>query len=241
MPASELKKNNKMKKNDILFILFFIALFLPFFLSKELFSFYESFNKEHGMITSFIKFAILATIGEMIGLRIKSGVYNYRGFGIITRAIVWGFLGLTIKMAFVLYASGVPVLIEYLGVDNAVVSLKGAFTTTKLLTAFSISVLINITYAPVMMTFHKITDTHIISNKGTIAGFFKPIKFSEIMINLNWSVQWNFVFKKTIPFFWIPAQTITFILPVEYQILFAALLGIALGVILAIASIKAKN
>ncbi len=242
MPASESKKLNRtMKRNDIFFILFVIALFLPFFLSKDLFDFYNSFNKEHGLIMSFIKFAILATMGEMIGLRIKSGVYNHKGFGILPRAIVWGFLGLTIKMAFVVFASGVPVFLEYLGIKDAIIAMKGDFTYTKLLTAFSISTLMNITYAPVMMTFHKITDIHIINKKGTVLGLFKPIKFSEIFTNMNWSVQWNFVFKKTIPFFWIPAHTITFILPPEYQVLFAALLGIALGIILAIASIKSKK
>jgi hypothetical protein len=87
-----------------------------------------------------------------------------------------------------------------------------------------------------MMTFHKVTDTHIINNGGTLSGFLKPIKFGEIITNLNWNVQWNFVFKKTIPFFWIPAHTITFLLPAEFQVLFAALLGIVLGVLLAISS-----
>jgi len=53
-------------------------------------------------------------------------------------------------------------------------------------------------------------------------------------------VQWNFVFKKTIPFFWYPAHTITFLLPVDYQVLFAAILGIALGTILAMASLKGR-
>jgi hypothetical protein len=42
------------------------------------------------------------------------------------------------------------------------------------------------------------------------------------------------VFKKTIPFFWYPAHTITFLLPSEQRVLFAALLGIALGVLLAL-------
>ena len=91
------------------------------------------------------------------------------------------------------------------------------------------------------MTLHKITDTHIIKNGGTLAGFFKKIQFGEIMINLDWSVQWNFVFKRTIPFFWIPAHTITFLLPSEYQVLFAAILGIVLGILLAIASLKSSK
>ena len=225
-----------MKKKDFIFILIFILSFLPFFLSKELLEFYKAFNHDHGMITSFIKFAILATLGEVIGLRIKTGSYYYPGFGILPRALVWGFIGITIKIAFIIFATGTPVLLEYLGLNGATTALTGKISGEKMMVAFCTSVAMNLVYAPVMMTFHKITDTHIIANGGTIKGFFSPVHFSEIFINLNWNVQWNFVFKKTIPFFWIPAHTITFLLPADYQVLFAAVLGIALGSILAFAN-----
>lgn len=45
-------------------------------------------------------------------------------------------------------------------------------------------------------------------------------------------------FKKTIPFFWFPAHTITFLLPGDARVLFAALLGVVLGIFLAIAARK---
>jgi hypothetical protein len=61
------------------------------------------------------------------------------------------------------------------------------------------------------------------------------------MVNMDWAVQWNFVLKKTIPLFWIPAQTITFLLPPEVQILFAALLGVVLGILMAVAAILGKK
>ncbi len=230
-----------MKKQDLIFIICFIALFLPFFISETVFNFYDTFNKDHGMLTSFVKFAVLATMGESIGLRIRNGVYNKKGFGLIPRAIVWGFLGLTIKMSFVIFASGTPKFLAYLGFNNAIEAMQGSFSEIKLLVAFSISAAMNVIYAPVMMTLHKITDTHILNNGGTIKGLFRRIKFGEIMCSLDWSVQWNFVFKKTIPFFWIPAHTITFLLPVQYQVLFAAILGIVLGVLLAMASLKSSN
>lgn len=230
-----------MKKQDLIFLTFCLGLFLPFFISSELYSFYNSFNSEHGMIMSFIKFAILATMGEAIGLRIRTGSYNQKGFGLIPRAIVWGFLGLTIKLAFVIFGVGAPAFLKYMGVEGISEAMKGDFSAVKLLGSFTISATINIIYAPVMMTFHKITDTHIVNNGGTVAGLFTPIKFKEIFKNLNWEVQWNFVIKKTIPFFWIPAHTITFILPADMQVLFAALLGIALGVLLALASMKSAN
>lgn len=230
-----------MKKQDIIFIVCFILFFMPFFVSDNVFNYYEQFNLQHGMIMSFVKFAILATLGESIGLRIRNGVYNKKGFGLLPRAIVWGFLGLTIKLAFVIFATGTPKFLAYLGFHGAIEAMKGSLSGIKLLVAFSISATMNLIYAPVMMTLHKITDTHITNNGGTVAGFFRKIKFGEIMVNMDWSVQWNFVFKKTIPFFWIPAHTITFLLPTQYQVLFAAILGIVLGILLAIASLKSAK
>ncbi len=192
------------------------------------------FNKEHGMIMSFFKFALLATLGEIIALRIRTGNYNEPGFGIIPRMIVWGFLGLAINIAFQIFSTGGPVFLAYLGLISAPETMKGGFSFLKLLDAFTISTTMNLTFAPVMMTFHKITDTHIIKTGGTVSGLFSPIPFAAIFKNMNWDVMWNFIFKKTIPFFWIPAHTITFLLPAEFRVLFAALLGIALGLILTI-------
>ncbi|HRS53281.1 MAG TPA: hypothetical protein P5250_01065 [Bacteroidales bacterium] len=230
-----------MKKFDFLVLFCVVVVFIPFFTSNEIYNFYVTFNKDYPLIISFIKFAILATFGEALGLRIKTGQYNQKGFGLLPRAIVWGFIGITISIAFKIFYVGVPAFLEDIGLSNMSQVMKGPFTFKKLLGAFSISVAINIIYAPVMMTFHKITDTHIINNKGTLKGFFSKVNFEEIICNLNWKVQWNFVFLKTIPFFWIPAHTITFVLPPEYQVLSAALLSIVLGVILAIAAQKSKK
>ncbi|PLX11476.1 MAG: hypothetical protein C0598_08060 [Marinilabiliales bacterium] len=224
-----------MKKQDYIFIAIVLVIFLPFFIWEGMMDFYINFNKQHGIITSFIKFAILATGGELIGLRIKTGKYYKKGFGIFPRMIVWGFLGISIKIAFIIFASGTPIFLNYMGFNNSAEILHANFSMEKLFISFCISLFLNIIFAPIMMTFHKITDIHIINNGGTLKGFFTPIKFREIFVNLNWDIQWNFVFKKTIPLFWIPAHTITFLLPADFQVLFAALLGIALGVILAIA------
>ena len=225
-------------RKDLFFLLGITAFFLPFFLFNKLFETYYQFNLEHGLLMSFIKFFILATLGEVIGLRIKTGRYYYRGFGLIPRAIVWGFLGMTIYMAFAIFAAGTPVFLEKIGFEDAGGILNSALSWKKVLVSFSIATALNLFYAPVMMTFHKITDIHILENGGTIRGFLKPIQFARIFKEINWDVQWDFVFKRTIPLFWIPAQTITFLLPEEYRVLFAAFLGIVLGVLLAIAALK---
>jgi len=228
-----------MKKNDLIFLSGILAVAALFIFVSPVTGWYMQYNKEHGMIMSFFKFALLATLGEVIALRIKTGFYNEPGFGIMPRMIVWGFLGLTINIAFQIFSTGGPAFLAYLGLINAPEAMKGGFSLLKLLDAFTISVTMNLTFAPVMMIFHKITDTHIIKTGGTIGGLLSPIPFASIFRNMNWDVMWNFIFKKTIPFFWIPAHTITFLLPAEFRVLFAAVLGIALGLILAIGSQKA--
>ena len=225
-------------RNDLLFAGALLCFFLPFFLFKSLFEAYYQFNLEHGLFMSFFKFAILATLGEVIGLRIKTGRYHQQGFGLIPRALVWGFLGMTIYMAFAIFAAGTPVLLEKVGLEDASAVLHTGLRWRKVLVSFSISTALNLFYAPVLMTFHKITDMHILENGGTLRGFFRPVDFARIFKEINWKVQWNFVFKRTIPLFWIPAQTITFLLPEEFRVLFAAFLGIVLGVLLAIAALR---
>lgn len=234
---------SSMKKvqRDLVFIMGVILCFLPFFMSDLVYQTYEHLNLQHPLLMSFVKFAILATLGEVIGLRIKTGSYASKGFGILPRAIVWGFLGITIKVAFVVFASGVPIFLEKMGIKGVVSAMNGDFTASKLLAAFSISAFMNLVYAPVMMTLHRITDTHIIQHGGKVSALFKAIKFDDILQNMDWKMQWNFVFKKTIPFFWIPAHTITFLMAPEYRVLFAALLGIVLGVLLAIAGLRSKD
>jgi hypothetical protein len=227
-----------MKSKDILFASAAICLFIPFIIFPSALNFYKQINTDHAMGLSFIKFAILATMGEVIGLRIKTGYYNQPGFGILPRAIVWGFLGITVKIAFVIFGAGAPAFLESMGMKNASDIIKGALSPSKVLVSFTISTSLNLFYAPVLMTFHKITDIHIANNGGTLRGLFTPVKFSEIFPAINWDVQWNFVFKKTIVLFWIPMQTINFLLPPQYQILVAALLGIVLGVLLAVAGQK---
>jgi hypothetical protein len=226
-----------MKKTDFIVIACIIIGILPFFISDTVYGFYLTFNANHPMIMSFLKFAILSTFGECIGLRITSGVYNKKGFGVLPRAIVWGFLGMAISMAMTIFSTGVPVFLEKTGLSNASEIIKGDFSTLKIFIAFCISVAMNSIFAPVFMTFHKVTDTHIMNNGGTLKGLFKPIQMKKILVNLDWGRQWGFVFKKTIPFFWYPAHTITFLLPAAFQVLFAAILGVALGILLSIAAI----
>lgn len=228
-----------MKRQDLYFAIVMLAIFVPFFVSPELYAWYKTFNADHAMIMAFLKFGILATLGEMLGCRISTGSYTTPTFGALPRMVVWGLLGMAISMAMTVFSAGIPAFITAMGGEELVEAFKAdGFSWGKLIVAFSISVMMNTFFAPVFMTFHKITDTHIAENGGSIKALFRPIAMRRHMMELNWDRQWSFIFKKTIPLFWYPAHTITFMLPGELRVLFAALLGVALGVILAIGARK---
>lgn len=236
-----LLKTFSVKKSDFLLILFVVVLFLPFFLSETLYQFYHTATKSHGYLMAFVKFGILATLGDMMGLRILQGRYNYKGYGIVARAVIWGLFGIWIAAAMKLFSAGAPVMLESFGVQGVVSAMAGGLTLEKLLGAFFISFMMNTLFAPVFMTTHKITDTHILDNGGSLMAFLRPIPVKRIITSLNWGVQWGFVFKKTIPFFWIPAHTITFMLPSTWQVLFAALVSVVLGILLSVAAVMSRK
>jgi hypothetical protein len=235
-----------MKKSDFFVILAVIIVFLPFFIFPSVLGFYREFNADHAYIASFIKFAILATFGESIGLRIRKGVWSEPGFGLLPRMLVWGLIGIWIKMAFVIFGEGAPVMMKTLGVhfpagNPADLLRAGGFTWYKFLAAFSVGFTINIFFAPVFMIFHKLTDLHIVNTGGTLKGFFTPIPMAKYLQTTDWTTMWNFVLKKTLIWFWIPAQTLNFLLPEEWRILGAAVLSVVLGVLLSVASLKQKK
>ena len=224
-----------MKRQDLYFALVMLAIFVPFFISPELYAWYKSFNAEHAMVMAFTKFALLSTLGEMLGCRISTGNYTTPTFGVLPRMVVWGLLGMAISMAMTVFSAGIPAFIKGMGGEELVAQfMTEGISWGKFVVALSISVMMNTFFAPVFMTFHKITDTHIAECGGSIKALITPIDMRRHFMTLNWDRQWSFIFKKTIPLFWYPAHTITFMLPGELRVLFAALLGVALGVILAI-------
>lgn len=226
-----------MKKSDRTTIILIAVVILGFAFIPGAWDWFIRATKNHGLLMSFFKFAILGTFGEMLSLRIKEGVYYKEGFGLLPKMLVWGVLGVVIASAMTIFKTGTVVLLEKgFHIKKAAWWFAGNLSWGKFFVALCVSVLMNTLFAPVFMTFHKITDIHIAETGGTLKGFFsKPLEIQKTMAEkINWNIQYGFVFKKTIPLFWYPAHTITFLLPGTLQVLFAAALGVALGVILSI-------
>jgi hypothetical protein len=84
------------------------------------------------------------------------------------------------------------------------------------------------------MLFHRVTDTFIDLGSGNLSKIMK-VKLGDVIGKIDFKGFISFVVIKTIPIFWIPAHTVTFMLAPEYRVLMASFLSIAMGGILAFA------
>ncbi|MCX6053707.1 MAG: hypothetical protein NTZ74_02100 [Chloroflexi bacterium] len=196
-----------------------IGAFFAFPATRQMYLAANTFSPE---LLSFLKFAILATGGEVLSWRLKKNSYDLKEFGLLPKTIFWGIFGVIIYWAFTIFANGTPKAFPFLETL--------AEPYQNILSAFLIAFFMNMIFSPVFMMVHHLCDNFINNNKGTF-----PIQKFNMMLALkeiDWNRMWNFVYKKTIPFFWVPAHTITFMLPTEYRMIFAASLSVVLGLVL---------
>lgn len=213
------KENVKRNISIILYILLSIcsfALILIIPSSREIF---KTLSGEHPFIMGFVKFALLATAGELIAVRIAKKRWALPA-KIVCRFIIWGFIGVWITFMMKVFSGAVSSITAsglVYGKDSAF--LKALYT----------SVIMNTSFGPTFMAAHKCTDMYLeLKSTG------KPCKIGDVIKNVDWTKFVTFTIFKTVPLFWIPAHTVTFMLPSEYQVIMAASLSVALGIILSI-------
>ena len=184
---------------------------------------------DYPYLMGFIKFAILATMGELLALRLANGSW-IRPHGISFKVVVWGLIGVLITFMFSFYSKGVSAMLEPVEVSFG----NNFFSTVT--PAFLTSVIMNLTFGIVFMAMHRMSDTYIEMRYNR-----KKPSLKELIHAIHWDAFITIVVFKTIPLFWIPAHTITFTLPSQYRVLAAAYLSIILGVILVHSNKKEKK
>ena len=187
---------------------------------------FGSVTNAYPYIMGFLKFALLATFGEMLKHRIKTG--NWFVTKLPLRVLVWGFYGMIMTAAFSLFAKGTAAMMS----GNLWFGSNPAFDNgfwNSLIFAFSTSLFMNMIFAYPMMLSHEWFGQVI--EKGKIIGGADFFSGCDAKV-------WGSFIPKTILCFWIPAHTVTFLLPGEFRVLMGALLSVALGFIL---TIKAKK
>ncbi len=215
-----------MKKGDILWGVIFLGI-TAFLIIPATHEIFVGVTGTHPYLMGFIKFAIMATMGELLAIRIISGNWKRPG-GLIYKAVVWGIVGLLVVLMFGVFSNGV------IGAEKAELLFGTDGIPGTFLNAVYVSVILNFTFGPMFMAAHRVSDMYIDTRAEG-----NKVNLSEAIAKIDWVGFIKIVIGKTIPFFWIPAHTITFLLPAQYRVLWAAYLSIALGVILSYAKRKA--
>lgn len=178
----------------------------------------------HPYIMGFVKFFLLASLGELLAIRLNTGSFKQPAY-IGLRAIIWGVVGVLVVYTFGLYSAGVHGLMETGMLPQA----------GRVFHAFMTSLSMNFTFAPAFMAAHRISDQLLDRRAQGEYGVKAAVRA------IDWPYFYSFVLGKTVPLFWVPAHTLTFLLPANYRVLVAALLSMALGLILSLAKQSKKE
>ena len=187
----------------------------------------------HPYLMGFVKFALLATAGELIAIKMASGKFAKPAY-LIARIVIWGLIGIWITYMMKMFFIGSGALMTA-GLLPGGALTDGNFLKT-LIRAFATSATMNLTFGPTFMAVHKCSDTYL----ALRAQNGKGVTLGEVIDAVDWKRFVSFTLFKTVPIFWIPAHTVTFLLPAEYQVMLAALLSVALGIILNLRKKPAK-
>lgn len=193
--------------------------------SREVF---KTLSATHPYLMGFAKFAVLATAGELLAVRLAKKTWTLPSY-VWVRFLIWGVIGVWITYMMKIFGAGVDALMT----AGLLPASENALLHT-FIKAFFISATMNLSFGPTFMALHKCSDTFLdIRATGK-----RHISLANVIHKVDWEKFASFTLCKTVPLFWIPAHTVTFMLPSEYQVAMAAALSVALGIIL---NIKRKK
>jgi hypothetical protein len=175
---------------------------------------YVGWVKGNPLQSAAIQFALLGTLGEVISNVVRTRRLEWP-FGVVTtllKMVAWAVLGVMIKYGFAGCKGACSALLEHGLLPSQLGSGIGW--------AASVSVTANLFFGPQMMAFHRLED-NLIDRKWDFTGIQKA-----------WA---------TLIWFWIPAHTVTFMMPPDYQIGLAAAWSLVLGLIMGLTNKPKKQ
>lgn len=159
--------------------------------------------QSHPILTAMAQFAVLGTLGEHLSKCLAAGRV-YAPFG--ARGALLRALGWSALAVCIKYAfTGFLGFVDGLSAHGLLPQL-GAFGR-----AFAVSLSMNLQFGPFLVIAHRLID-------NAIDGRPNWANLDKGLLSLLW--------------FWVPAHTVTFLLPPDFRIGLAALWSLALGLIL---------
>lgn len=165
---------------------------------------YLNFVRGYPFISAMIQFAVLGTLGDLVSRRLSGSKESASVSLILTKMLVWAVLSIFIKVAFIGFEGFVNTLVLYR-------VLPVVFFENGFLNALARSLAMNLQFGVFLVLLHRLLD-NVVERKRNWK------KLDSAFLSLLW--------------FWIPAHTVTFMLPKDYQIGLAALWSFMLGLLL---------
>jgi hypothetical protein len=174
---------------------------------------YAAWVRESPFASAALQFALLGTLGEVASWWVKGGrAMPCTKTQLLGKMIGWALLGLLIKTGFVMMKGAAQAILDH--------GLLPAAFGAQPWRALLVSVVTNLFFGPQMMFFHRLCDNVILRQRNWIG-----------LEKAWWTLIW----------FWIPAHTVTFLLPADFQVGLAAVWSVALGVILGATTRRASH
>jgi hypothetical protein len=166
----------------------------------------------HPILTAMLQLAVLGTLGDAVSHWIvKRKIFSPYDF----KTLILKIIEWSILAVMIKYA-----FIGFQGFADSLINQSYLPQLSGIGRSFTVSALMNLQFGPLLVIIHRLMD-------NLIAGKQNWKNLDKGFYSLLW--------------FWIPAHTITFILPKEFQIGLAAVWSLALGIILGFYNRKAST
>lgn len=165
---------------------------------------YVSFVRTWPLASAALQFAVLGTLGEAAAawLRERRFFVPFPARAALLKALGWSALAVCIKYAF----AGFTAFVAGLSAKGLLPAQLGLFAF-----AFAVSLSMNLQFGPFLVIAHRLIDNGIDGRRNWTG-------IDRALLSLLW--------------FWVPAHTVTFMLPEDLRIGLAAVWSLTLGVIL---------
>ena len=185
------------------------------------------FNRTLPYLAGAVQFAVYATAGELLSTRMLEGRWEVNRATLFVAAS-WGFSGLLVTLAFQVFSTGA---------QQAMVRGFLPFCGNTIALAFFTSALNNLFFGPIHSGLIRVCVNY--ADLRFTQGGNPTVR--QAVDSVDWGELIDFTLFKTIPFFWIPVNTVTFLLPEDYRIASAAMLSMVFGILMTVLRLKERR
>lgn len=173
-------------------------------------------NSSYPYISGFVQFMLFGGSGELLSTRISHGSWR-SGASELFKILLWGVGGVAVTLFFRIFGEGV-----YHTMEAGMLPFAGNILAYAFFTSSAHNFLFGPIHAAAMCVGSNFAEMRF--------GDARSARLSDAVRSVDWNGFADFNLRKMIPFFWIPVNTIVFLMPTDYRVAAAAMLSLVFGI-----------